>query len=96
MFEQKSIDLGMQPGLTTGPRTQSAIVDLARSPTWRRMLMMSSELERRGCPADEIVRRTLGAMRPCADSPNRQIAANATLRKDQWIEYTARVIRAYQ
>lgn len=69
-----NLDRSREPQLTADDMA------LMNVPSWKRVMWESKQLIDRGLDA----RLALNHLRPCADSPIRQIAVNATLRRDEW------------
>lgn len=84
-----AIDLGSlnQPAVQHG-----GPVALTQSASYRALIRDARAFQARGM--DPCL--ALNRLRPCADSPNAQIAANATLRKDEWIQFDEAVVPAFQ
>src|SRR5688500_18697665 len=66
--------------LDRGPQMTVDDVAMMSVPSWKRVMWESKQLIDRGQDA----RLALNHLRPCADSPIRQIAVNATLMRFEW------------
>lgn len=86
-----ALDLGVDPTNAPPPYVHQQLVALTQAPSWRVLLRQAMELQRRGMDG----RLALNVLRPCADSKNAVIRANATLRKDEWILFDEAVHVAY-
>lgn len=74
-----------------GPQSHNMSVNF-RGPTWRRVMREARALMANGMDG----RLALNRLKPCIDSRNSAVAANATLRKEEWILYDEAVVGAYQ